>query len=83
MTASIEDLLSPISEALKADGYETTLSVGSSTISIAIEATASACAECLSPPEVLEPLIKDLLASGGRTERLELVYPSAWKGPSH
>jgi len=83
MTARIEDLLSPISDALRADGYETAVTVGSTTISIAIEATPSACAECLTPPEVLEPLIKDLLASGGFTERVELVYPTEWKGASH
>ena len=83
MSATIEDLLSPISEALNADGYETAVTVGSGTVSVVIEATPSACAECLTPPEMLESLINDLLTGAGRTERVQLVYPAEWKGASH
>lgn len=80
MTATIEDLLAPISQALEADGYLTAVTVTPGAISIAIEATEAACAECLSPPEVLEPMIRDVLGRGGRSERVDLVYPADWKG---
>lgn len=80
MSQSVEEILSPITQALVADGYQAVVSVGSDVISVTISATSSACEECLSPPEVIEPLIADLLSQAGRTERVDLVYPAEWHG---
>jgi hypothetical protein len=80
VTATIEELLAPISQALEADGFTTAVTATPGAISVSIEATPTACAECLSPPEVLEPLIQDILAGAGRSERVEVVYPAGWTG---
>jgi hypothetical protein len=79
----IDGVLRPLTSALRADGYETTVELRDGNISIQITAGPEACEECLSPPAVLTPLFQDLLRRNGHPEQVELSYPPGWKGPEH
>lgn len=80
MTA-LETTLQPVIIALEADGYEVAVSEDAGAVSFRISASADACEECLSPPEVLEPMITYLLRQDGReTTKVDLQYPPEWKG---
>lgn len=69
--------LRPVSTALEADGY--VLSVkgeADDTLRIQIAATDDACAECLAPKTVIQPMVEHLLEQHGLgTSGLVLSYP--------
>lgn len=68
-------VLAPIIEALEADGYGASVHVKDGVVTFQIIATEDACADCLSPPSVLQPVITHLLQTAGLTQGLDLRYP--------
>lgn len=79
-TSGIEVVLRPIQVALEADGYALEVTFDESTVSIGIVAGPEACEECLSPPSILEPIVRKLMDDAGWQQMVELRYPAAWSG---
>ena len=79
-TSGIEVVLRPIQVALEADGYAVEVTFDESTVSIGIVAGPEACEECLSPPSILEPIVRKLMDDAGWQQMVELRYPAAWSG---
>ena len=73
-------VLGPVIEALAADGYDTEISDHDDTITVQIMARADACSECLSPPEILKPIIAGLLHEAGVDKTVHVGYPPDWNG---
>lgn len=71
--------LEPVASALQADGYRLTVERDGpqEALRIRITATPDACADCLAPKPVIQPMIEQLLgADGVAPEGLELIYPN-------
>ena len=67
--------LAPIIEALEADGYSAVLREEPGVVYVRITAGPAACEDCLSPREIMQPIIVNVLRQNGLTHRLELTYP--------
>jgi hypothetical protein len=73
---SIEQDLEPLIATLRADGYDAVVDASSQVIVFTILAGSDSCQECLSPREVMEPIIYNVLRESGHDQVLELNYPS-------
>jgi hypothetical protein len=73
----VQNALAPIIEALKADGYLADLEITGRDVALRIVAGPDACADCLSPRTILEPMILQQLRINGLTQVLTLSYPPA------
>jgi hypothetical protein len=71
----VQTALAAIIEALKADGYLAEVEITEGDVAMRIMAGPDACADCLSPRAVLEPMILQQLRSNGLSQGLTLVYP--------
>jgi hypothetical protein len=80
MVADIETALAPVTSALEADGFLAAIRIDDGTVHVRIDAGPDACAECLSPPFVLESLVADILKRNGYQYAVRLQYPEAWTG---
>jgi hypothetical protein len=67
--------LSDIRATLAADGYELEAREEFERVVVTIGATPDACADCLSPPEVMRAILAKTLAVPA--ESIELHYPGA------
>ncbi len=76
----IVDALEPIITALEASDYHLSAAQAEGTVTLSITAGADACEECLSPPSVLEPMVRILLADNGIDGDFKLRYPDGWTG---
>jgi hypothetical protein len=72
---SVLDALSMMQTTLQADGYELEAKVTDTAIEVQIVATPSACAECLVPRSVMEPMVAQMLADKGLPTEVVLHYP--------
>jgi hypothetical protein len=75
MTAT--EILDPVLSALEADGYEAVISEAPGAVHI--RAGAEACAECLIPRSIMEPMLTQLLQDGGVAATLSVTYPDEHK----
>ena len=76
MSSQFEAALNPVTSALEADGYSLVITEGPGVVRIEISAGPDACEECLSPRQIMEPVIKSLLLEAGLTHGVELKYPT-------
>jgi hypothetical protein len=76
MANNIVDALTPLIQALEADGYSAEIGEGAGVISFKIVAGPDACVDCLSPRVIMEPTIIHVLRQAGFDQALELSYPS-------
>lgn len=68
--------LEPLIQMLGADGYGLDVFQDGNRLRLEIRATDDACEECLVPKTVMEPMIRDRLASSDHAEvDIVLVYP--------
>lgn|GEM_PF-2231523 len=78
--SELTDALAGISEGLMADGYQLTASwVEPGRVAVTIEATESACADCLVPPQIMRSIVVTVLGDAGITvddENVEISYPA-------
>lgn len=74
-TDQVHTALAPIIEALNADGYLADVEITDGDVAMRIVAGSDACADCLSPRAILEPMILLQLRSNGLSHALTLVYP--------
>lgn len=77
MSGSLEEALAPFLIALQADGYEGSVEERDDTLVFEIKAGPDACEECLSPREVMEPMVLRVLREAGFGQRLEIRYPAS------
>ena len=84
-TMTPAEALSPLSQALAADGYELGVEVlDVHAVRLDIKATESACEECLVPKELFAAMAgKRLQDASGATWAVEVVYPAEGHGSSH
>lgn len=76
------EVLEPILATLQGDGYDSSVRVddSSQTVSVKIDATPNACAECLVPEDVLRQILLDALNSAapeGNVYSLQITMPAA------
>lgn len=74
-TDQVQIALAAIIEALNADGYLADVEITDGDVAMRIVAGPDACADCLSPRAILEPMILQQLRSNGLSHALTLVYP--------
>jgi hypothetical protein len=77
---SFEIALAPAIGALRADGYDASVTLENEVVHFQITAGPDACEECLTPPTILEPMLTQLLREAGCNESVALRYPTGWKG---
>ena len=84
-TMSPAEALSPLSQALAADGYELQVELlDTNAVRLDIKATESACEECLVPKELFAQMAgKRLQDASGAQWNVEVVYPAEGHGSSH
>jgi hypothetical protein len=71
----VETALAPIVATLEADGYGAVVTESSGVVHFRVTAGPDACEDCLSPRDVMEPIIVNVLRRSGMPHRLELSYP--------
>ena len=76
MSDRLRQALAPLLEGLDADGYDTTVRETPRQVHVAIVARGDACSDCLSPPSVMEPMIRSLLREAGFQQDIVLTYPA-------
>jgi hypothetical protein len=79
------EALSPLSQALAADGYELGVElIDTHAVRLDIKATESACEECLVPKQLFAAMAGKRLQDASGTEwTVEVVYPAEGHGSSH
>jgi hypothetical protein len=76
LSSELETVLAPLVSALEADGYNALIGQHDGVVSFEIQAGPQACQECLSPRQIMEPMIQHVLRQGGYDVRLDLRYPA-------
>jgi len=71
----LNEALRPLRLMLGAEGYG--LDITADPLEIRISATESACAECLVPRTVMEPMIADMMQRSGLEGDYALRYPES------
>lgn len=74
---AVAEALDPITTMLRADGYTLDVDVVEQRLRLRIRPTAEACAECLVPSTVMEPMISQALSDAGVAAPIDLRYPDA------
>ena len=65
-------------ETLEADGYTAQVDVDDARVEVTVEATASACADCLIPEDTMSAVFADAIeAATGQEVQVALRYPYA------
>jgi hypothetical protein len=62
---TVKEAMEPLQQMLAADGYAMRLATSHRTLTVNIDATADACADCLAPAGTIELIVKDRLKSAG------------------
>jgi hypothetical protein len=62
---TFEQALEPLREMLASDGYALRVTPGPASLTINIDATPEACAECLAPADTIEFIVVDRLRAAG------------------
>lgn len=78
-SGELQRVLSPVSDALAADGYRLDSSLAGDTLSLRIFATAGACKDCLVPKGMMIGVVRSALRDGGVAVNgiaIELIYPN-------
>lgn len=76
MVDDLRRALSPVVSALEADGYEARIEHKPGVVLFRIVAGLEACADCLSPRSILEPMIVQQLRLRGFQDEVQLEYPA-------
>lgn len=75
--SAIATALEPITSTMEADGYGVQLQGDAEELTVRITATETACADCLAPRKVIEPMIETLMGDHGlKADTLTLIYPT-------
>jgi hypothetical protein len=75
MGDALEAALKPLISSLEADGYGAIVEAKPGLVLFRIVAGPEACADCLSPRSILEPMIVKQLRKQGFQEQVQLEYP--------
>lgn len=75
---SVETALGELADALRMDGYDLhATETGAQAVRIEVQATGTACADCLIPRELFTSMVRDRLRSDAGGEwRVDVVYPA-------
>jgi hypothetical protein len=80
MSDRLRAALAPLLVGLDADGYDATVRETPSEVHVEIVARSASCADCLTPPSVMVPMITSLLRDAGFQQELVLRYPASASG---
>lgn len=78
-SGELRRILSPVSDALAADGYRLESSLKDDTLSLRIFAGVDACMDCLVPKHMMIVVVRSALRDGGvpiNGTAIELIYPN-------
>ncbi len=75
MGDALRTALKPLISSLEADGYGATIEERPGLVLFRIVAGPDACADCLSPRSILEPMIVQQLRKQGFQEQVQVEYP--------
>lgn len=76
MTQALDEVLAPVAEQLRADGFDLRAAVEAGVVDCDVVAGPEACAECLVPKELLATMIDEhVRAAGIDVARIVVRYP--------
>lgn len=75
MGEPIQQALMPLISSLRSDGYDAIVEQKPGLVLFRIVAGPEACADCLSPRSVLEPMILRQLRREGFQDQVQVEYP--------
>jgi hypothetical protein len=76
--STVNEAMEELRVMLEADGYALRLDTGERSLTVSVDATEAACAECLAPAKTIELIVLDRLSAAGiETEglALDIVMP--------
>lgn len=73
----IDGSLRSVREGLEVDGYQLEVIAADETeLRLRITASPNACAECLSPPEIMTMIVSGAIDGAYAPERIDITYPT-------